>query len=166
MAGREHLGAEFARGAEQVAELDRLVAFDAGHRRLAGDIALGKAVDHRLLEAALVVEHVVGNADALRHRARVVDVLAGATGALAMGRGAVVVELQRHADDVVALGLEQRRRHRGIDAARHGDDHAGVLRPAFEIEGVQHGGRGTRRTPSLALSPAGSGHLQAAPPPI
>ena len=42
------------------------------------------------------------NADALGDRAGVVDVLAGAAGALAMGRGAMVVELQRHADDVVA----------------------------------------------------------------
>ena len=72
-------------------------------------------------------------------RARVVDVLARAAGALAVGRGAVVVELQRHADDVVALGLEQRGRHRGVDAAGHGDDDAGVLRPAVEIEGVAHG---------------------------
>ena len=65
VAGRQHLGAELARGAEQIVELDRLVALDAGHRRLARDVALGEAVDHRLLEAALVVEHVVRNADAL-----------------------------------------------------------------------------------------------------
>ena len=138
MAGRQHLGAELARGRQQVAELDRLVALDARHRRLARHIALGEAVDHHFLEAALVVEHVVRNADALRDRAGVVDVLAGAAGALAMGGGAVVVELQRHADDVVALGLQQRRGDRGIDAARHGDDHAGVLRPTFEIEAVEH----------------------------
>ncbi len=48
-----------------------------------------------------------------------------------MGRGAVVVELQRDADDVIALGLEQRGRHRQIDAAGHGDDDAGVLRAAW-----------------------------------
>ena len=35
-------------------------------------------------------------------RAGVVDVLAGAAGALAVGRRAVIVELQRDADDVVA----------------------------------------------------------------
>ena len=94
MAGRQHLGAELARGVEQIVELDRHVAVDAGHRRLAGDVALGEAVDHRFLEAALVVEHVMRNADALGDRAGVVDVLAGAAGALAVGRGAMVVELQ------------------------------------------------------------------------
>src|SRR6516164_333349 len=138
MTGRQYLGAELARGREQIAELDRLVALDARHRRLARHIAFGEAVDHHFLEAALVVEHVVGNADPLRHRARVIDVLAGAAGTLAMGRGAMVVELQRDADDVVALGLEQRRRDRGIDATRHGDDHAGGLRRAFEVEAVEH----------------------------
>ena len=65
VAGGQHRGAELARGAEQIGELDRPVAVDARHRRFAGDIALRKAVDHRLLEAALVVEHVVRNADAL-----------------------------------------------------------------------------------------------------
>src|SRR5262249_25537747 len=44
MAGRQHLGAELARGDEQIAELDRLVALYAWHRRLAGDVAFGKAV--------------------------------------------------------------------------------------------------------------------------
>ena len=82
------------------------------------------------------------NADPVGDRAGVVDVLAGAAGALAVGRRAMVVELQGHADDVIALGLEQRRRHRQIDAAGHGDDDAGVLRPAFEVEAVEHSGRG------------------------
>ena len=47
------------------------------------------------------------DADALGDRARIMDVAAGAAGALAMGRLAVVVELQRDADDVIALGREQ-----------------------------------------------------------
>ena len=55
-----------------------------------------------------------------------------------MHGGAMVVELQRDADDVVAVVLEERGRHGGIDAARHGDDDARVLRPAFEIEAVEH----------------------------
>ena len=130
MAGRQHLGAEIARSLEQVAELDRLVAFDTGHRRLAGHVALGEAVDHRLLEAALIVEHVMRNADALGDRAGVVDIAAGAAGALAVGRRAVVVKLQRDADDIVAGVGQQRGGDRGIDAARHRDDDARVGRPA------------------------------------
>src|SRR5262249_52646685 len=74
----------------------------------------------------------------LRDRARVIDVLPGAASALAVARSTVGVELQRHADDIEALGLEQGRRHRGIDAAGHGDDDAGIARGAFKIEAVEH----------------------------
>src|SRR5262249_62054919 len=63
MSGRQHLGAELPRGREQIAELDRLVALDAWHRRLARHVALGEAVDHHLLEAALVVGPEGGNAN-------------------------------------------------------------------------------------------------------
>ena len=103
MAGRQHARAQLAGGRQQVAELDRLVAVDAGHRGLAGHIALGKPVDHGFLEAALVIEDVMRDADGSRHHAGIVDVLAGAAGALAVGRRAVVVELERDPDDVVAL---------------------------------------------------------------
>ena len=79
------------------------------------------------------------NADALGDRPRVVDITPGAAGAFAMRGGAVVVKLQGHADHIVALGLEQRSRHRRIDAARHGDNDPRVLRTAFCIEAVEHG---------------------------
>ena len=138
VAGRQHLGAEFARGCQEIAELDRLVAIDARHRRLARDIARGKAVDDRLLEPALVIEDVVRDPDPLRHRSRIVNVLTGAAGTLAVGRCTVIVELQRHANDVIALGLEQCRRDRGIHAARHGDHDAGVARGTVEVEAVEH----------------------------
>ena len=52
------------------------------------------------------------NADPLGDVAGVVNVLPGAAGALAMGGGAMVVKLQGDADDVIALGLQQRSRHR------------------------------------------------------
>ena len=107
MTGRQNVGAEVPGGLQEVAELDRAVALDAGDRRLAGDVALGEAGDHLLAEAALVVEHVMRDADRLRDAAGIVDVLAGAAGALAVRRGAVVVELQRDADDIVALALQQ-----------------------------------------------------------
>src|SRR5437763_1091585 len=119
-------------------KLDRLVAVDARHRRLTGDIALGEAIDHRLLEAGLVIEHVVRDADAFGHLAGIVDVLPGAAGAFAVGRRAMVVKLEGDADDVVAFRLEQRRRHRRIDAARHGNDDARVRRTAVEIKAGAH----------------------------
>ena len=79
------------------------------------------------------------DADPLGDIARIVDVATGAAGALAVGGGAMVVELQRDADHVITLGLQQRSRHRGVDAAGHGDHDPGVLRAAFEFETVEHG---------------------------
>ena len=78
------------------------------------------------------------NAERLGDAAGVVDVLAGAAGALAVRRLAVIVELQRHADDVVAGALQQAGDDRGIDAAGHGDDDAGPLRAAGKIEIGKH----------------------------
>src|SRR5258708_37573959 len=78
------------------------------------------------------------NADGARDHAGIMDVLAGAAGTLAVGRFAMIVELKGDPDDVIALRLEQRRGHRGVDAAGHGDDDPGVLRTAFDIETVEH----------------------------
>ena len=139
MSGRQRRGAEFARGRHEIAKLDRAVALDARHRRLARGVAVGKIVDHRFPEAAFVIEHVMRDADPLGDIAGVVDILAGAAGPLAMGGRAMIVKLQRDADDVIALGLQQRGRHRRIDAAGHGDHDPGVLRTAFEIQTVEHG---------------------------
>ena len=138
MPGRERLRAELAGGCQQIAKLDRSVALDAGHRRFAERVAVGKIVDHGFAEAAFIVEHVMRNADPLGDVAGVVDVAAGAAGALAMGGRAMVVKLQRDPDHVIALGLQQGSRHRGIDAAGHGDHDPRVLRATFEIQIVSH----------------------------
>ena len=139
MPGRQRSAAEFAGGRKQVAKLDGAVALDAGHRCFAERVALGKIVDHLLAEAAFIIQHVMGNAKPGGDVAGVVNVTAGAAGALAMSRRAMVVKLQRDSDHVIALGLEQRSRHRRIDAAGHGDHDAGVLGTAFEIETALHG---------------------------
>src|SRR5260370_17035097 len=91
--GRDNLGAELARGLEQIAKLDRAVALDARHRRLAGRVAVGKIVDHRLTKAALVIHHVVRNADPLGDIAAIVDVLPAAPTALPMGDRPALVNL-------------------------------------------------------------------------
>ena len=73
--------------------------------------------------------------------AGILDVLAGAAGTGFADRNTVIVELQRHAHHVIALLLEERCRDRRIDAARHGNHHAGVARRLVDIEGIPgHGG--------------------------
>ena len=141
MAGRENVGAEVLGRLEQVGELHLLIAGDAGNRRFARDIGAREGLDHLLAEPRLVIEHVMGNAEPRGDVARVVDVLAGAAGALAVRRRAVIVELHRDADDVVAVARQQRRDDARIDAARHRDDDARVLGGLGQAEAVE----GTRR---------------------
>ena len=97
-------------------------------------ITVGEFIDDGVPEDVLVVQHVVRDAQALGHLAGVVDVLAGAAGALLGQSRAVIVELQRDAHDIVALALQEAGHDRGVDAARHGDHDAGGLRPAGKIE--------------------------------
>jgi hypothetical protein len=77
------------------------------------------------------------NAQAFRHAAGVLNVLAGTAGALAANRLAVVVELERNADHVVALALQQGCDHGGVDPSGHGDHHPRVGWPPPQIKAVE-----------------------------
>jgi len=131
VAGGQRLAAEVAGEFHQVLELHRLVAADAGDRRLAAGVAVGEILDHGGAEALLPVQHVVGDVERVGDAARVVDVLAGAAGALLLHGGAMVVELQRGADHLVAGFLHQPRNDGAVHTARHGnqDPHVAALSP-------------------------------------
>ena len=124
MARRHSLGPEVAGDVEKIAELDGLVAADARHRRLTGQIAVGKLVDHRVAELRFIIEDVVWDAQHLGGQAGIVNVLPGTTGPLLLQGGTVVVKLQRHADDVIACLVQQGRHDGGVHTAGHGRDHA------------------------------------------
>ena len=134
MAGGEAIGAELAGEAQQIGELHPLVARDAGDRRPPARIFVGEALDHALAEAALIVEHVMGDAEPVGDRLGVVNVLAGAAGLRAPGRLALVVELQGHADHLGAAPRGERGHDRAVDAARHGDDDPRALGGPAELE--------------------------------
>ena len=109
VAGGDVLDPEAAGLLDQALELHLGVAPRAGDGRPAGEIVLHERRDHPLAERALEVDHVVGDAEPARDRPGVVQVLEGA--AAAEGRRLalrLIVELHRHADDVVAGGLQQR----------------------------------------------------------
>ena len=78
VAGGERVRLQLAHGGEQLVELDLLIAHHARNRRLAGRIAVREGLHDGGLEALLVVEDVVGDAEPVGDAARIVDVLAGA----------------------------------------------------------------------------------------
>ena len=119
VAGGQHVGAEVAGRSEEIVELDRLVAAHARNRGFAGEVGVGKIVDHRLAKARFVIQHVVRNAEMAGGAAGVSDVTAGAAGAAGGRLAAVVIELKGNADDIVALFEHERGGDRRIDAAGH-----------------------------------------------
>ena len=112
MPGGQRGGAEFARGREQIAKLDALVAADARNWGLAAAIGVGEILDDLGAEASLVIKDVMRDAQAVGGARGIFDIPSGAAGAFASDLGAVVVELQGDADDFEAALDQDRCRHR------------------------------------------------------
>ena len=93
MAGGQAFGAQTAGQFRQVGELHGLVAANAGNRGFSRRIAVGKVGDHRLGETGFGIDHVMRDAQPVGDALGVMDILTGAAGALAPGRGALIVEL-------------------------------------------------------------------------
>ena len=138
MTGRERIALQVLCGLQQVAEFDRLVAQHTGNRRLAPDIAVGESLDDVFAETGFIVQHVMRNADGLGDPLRIEDILAGAARFFALHRFAVIVELKRHPDDVIALLRQQGSGDGTVHAARHGDDDTRIRGRFGDADGV-HG---------------------------
>ncbi len=145
VAGGHAIGVEVLGGLQQVLEFHPLIAADAGHGGGAGQIAVGKFVDHGVFENVLIIQHVMREAHILGHAAGIVDVDASATGAFFGQRRAVIVKLQGDADHIIAFFRKHGGHDRAVDAAGHGDDDTGVGRGLGKAERVErliegHGG--------------------------
>ena len=115
MAGGDAGGADLACGEEKLVELEMVVAERAGYGRSASEVLGDEGLDHVGFEAVLLIDDVIGNVEAAGDMAGVVDVVDGAAAsldgfghALMPGETALVPKLKREADNVVALGVEQR----------------------------------------------------------
>ena len=133
MSSRHRRRAQIARHVQQVAELHRLIAADAGNRRLATQIGVGKFFNHLILEPVLIVQDVVRNANGIGGRAGIVNILARTTGPLLLNCRAVVVELESHADHIIAGPRQQCRRNGGVDSAGHGRNHPATYRQTHRV---------------------------------
>jgi len=119
MASRQTIGAEILSDALQILELHSLIAAHARDRRRTRKICVGEIFHHRVPEAAFIVEHIMRKAAAIGDTARIVDILPSAARAGLVDGRAMIIELQRDADDIVALTRQHRGDHGGIDAPRH-----------------------------------------------
>ncbi len=121
VAGGDPVGAERARVLEERRELDLAVAQHVGIRRAPRLVLAQEMREHALAVLRREVDRLEVDADHVGDARRVDQILARR----AVRLGVVVLPvLHEHADDVVALLLQQPRRDRRVDAAGHADDHA------------------------------------------
>ena len=80
-------------------------------------IFFDEAVDDAAAEPALIIEHVMCDAEPVGDGARVVDILPRATGARTPHSLAMIVELERHANDLSPGPRRERSRDGAVDAA-------------------------------------------------
>ena len=97
-------------------------------RRASPVVLPAEVVDYMLLELALEVHDVVGDANRLADAACVVHVLYGAAALAGGGEVGALDGPEAHGDahDVVALPLQQQGGDGGVYAPAHGDDHAAL----------------------------------------
>jgi len=131
VAGGDAGCADGAGGLEKLVELEVVVAERAGDGRAASQVLVDKGLDDVALEAGLLVDNVVGDAEVLGDAAGVIHIIerAAATGLRSLcrvgdsalaGQTGLVPQLKGEADDgITGLG-EHSRDRRGVDSSGHG----------------------------------------------
>ena len=127
MSGGDELRAKLVRAVNQPAKLQILIAHHARIRRAAGLVFVGEVLDDVLLEFRRLVNQVIRNVELVADGARVGDGLRAAAFVLGAVHAILRPELERDADDLVALLQQQRRRGGGVHSPAHAADDALTL---------------------------------------
>src|SRR5690348_3814076 len=138
VAGGDLLGAQFACGIKEGAELDLAIAQHVRIRRAPGAVFVEEMREHAFAVFAREVARMKGDAEFRAHGQRVLAVLVGAAGRIGL---VLLPVLHEHAGEFVALVLQQQCRHRGIHATGHADHHVHAETPACAPEIVASGNR-------------------------
>ncbi len=115
---------------QQGVPLDVGVTEHTGVGRAAREVLVGETLDHPVPKLLPQVHDEVRKAVLSRHHTGVVHRLDGAAAhffSVAPPAGGIVPGFHGEAHYVVAALFEQHGRHRGVDAATHGDEHASLL---------------------------------------
>ena len=123
MSGGDKIRAELIGAVNEPAELQVLIAHHARVRRAAGLVFVGEVLDDVLLEFRRLVNEVIRDVELVADGARVGDGLRAAAFVLGTIHAILRPELERDADDIVALLNQKRRRRRGINSSAHAADH-------------------------------------------
>jgi len=127
MAGGDVIRAELTGAVNQPAKLEILIAHHARIRRAAGLVFVGKVADDVLLEFRRLINQVIRDAKRVADGAGIGNGLRAATLVLGAVHAILRPELERDADDLVALLEQQRCRGGGVHPSAHAADHARAL---------------------------------------
>ena len=116
MTGGDIIGALFFGPAQERAEFEVAIARHARIGRAAVQVVLGKRLDHGVGELLAQIEQGMRNAQMLSDFLGAAMIRTNPRPLLALPHA------QRDADDLMPLLHQQRRGHRTIDPAAHGDD--------------------------------------------
>ena len=121
MARSDVIAAECPGFAPKISELEFFIAHHARVRRPAGLILAGEIINHDALELIGLVNHVMWNAERMRHAARIGDRLRPAAFVLRSRDTILRPDLHRDADDVVALLAQQISGDAGVHSTAHAE---------------------------------------------
>ena len=127
MSRGDKIRAKLIRTVNEPSKFQILVAHHARIRRAAGFIFVGEVLDDVFLEFRRLVNEVIRDVKLVADGARVGDGLRAAALVLGAVHAILRPELERDADDLVALLQQQRRRGGGIYSPAHATDHAWTL---------------------------------------
>ena len=148
MARSNEIAAQLLGALQESAEFHTAIAFDAWVGSVPRFVFFHKGTHDLIFELCRIIEHVMRNAQAECHIARIFDVVEAATGMAVVIDGIVVVELHRGANAFIALTLQQIRRYARIDAAAHRDKNASLgfrhIRPSCRFRSLMSSHRSLR----------------------
>jgi len=126
--GSDAVGSDLTRRQEELVELQMVVTEGAGNRGSSVQVLVDEGTDDVRLEALLLIDDVVRDAELLGYGAGVVDVVEGAAAPLdgfghsfVTGETTLIPELQGEADESVSLGAQDGRDGGGVNSSGHGD---------------------------------------------
>lgn len=127
MTGGDEIRAELIRAVNEPAKLQILIAHDARVRRAAGLVFVGEVLDDVLLKICRFIHEVIRDIEIVADAARIGHGLRAAAFVFGAVHAVLGPELERDADDIVALLNEQGGRGGGIYPPAHAADDALAL---------------------------------------
>ena len=111
MASGKAISLEITRRFQQIGKFHRLVTAHTRDRRFTAKIAIGEILHDLIMEAAFIIKHIMRNAKARRNCTRIMDINPCAARAFCLNRDAMIIKLQRNANHIKALFMQQSSRY-------------------------------------------------------